>query len=480
VKGETALTAPVPAGRPSWWFEDAIAKDRGGRKMVLPLTGRQQADVVIVGGGFCGLWTAIGIKERRPAARVILLEAFRCGAGASGKNGGKVSGYWGSLTSLTAQLGADAALAIARIGTRAQDALRNYCTEPGRDVWWREGGNLSASAAPAQDAAIGRAISTAARLGVPDTAQRFSAAEVQALCRSPVFREGIFYPEGATVHPARLVFALRDSALALGVEIHESTPVVSLTKGSPSLVRTPTAEIVAADVVLATNAALSAEPALAPYLTLFSSYALMTASSPASLDRQGWNSDVGLTDLRMFLHYFRKTPDARVLMGSGSGPIAPTGHAHDPRLQTDAPSMARAARGLRRLLPALEMVDVEATWGGAIDVSSDRLPFFGTFDGTRVHYGCGFSGHGVNATYIAGQCLASLACREQNDWTASAFCTRVRPRLPPEPWRTIGGRAIRSGILACEEAAETGAPEPRIARTLASLPKKFGMRIGTR
>jgi len=182
----------------------------------------------------------------------------------------------------------------------------------------------------------------------------------------------------------------------------------------------------------------------------------------------------------MFLHYFRKTEDGRVLMGSGSGPVGYGDRAKARYLTHDKASIGRAEAGLRRLLPELRNVPLARAWGGAIDVSADRLPFFKTIPDTRIHYACGFSGHGVNATYIAGQCLASLVLREADRWSSLPFCTRSLPRLPPEPFRFTGACAIRSAILMCEEADEQGIPAPALARAIAGLPKALGLRIGIR
>jgi len=182
----------------------------------------------------------------------------------------------------------------------------------------------------------------------------------------------------------------------------------------------------------------------------------------------------------MFVHYFSKTPDGRVLMGSGSGPISFGGSAVDPRLTTDPGSASRAERGLRRLLPSFNGVRIAKAWGGGIDVSSDRLPFFRTVPRSRVHYACGFSGHGVNPTYIAGQCLASLVLDQKDHWTSLPFCTRPIEKLPPEPFRSWGGRAVRWGILRCEEAEEEERRPPSLALAAAALPRIFGLKIGTR
>lgn len=206
----------------------------------------------------------------------------------------------------------------------------------------------------------------------------------------------------------------------------------------------------------------------------------MTEPAPEKLKQMGWSGEEGLADLRMFVHYFRKTIDGRVLMGSGSGPISYGGNATDSGLTTDRASGARAERALRRLLPGFADVGLSGIWGGGIDVSSDRLPFFKTMPGTRIHYGCGYSGHGVNPTYMGGQCLASLVLGANDAWANLPLCTRTLPSLPPEPFRAIGGRLVRWGIIGCEEAEERGQRAGLAARAAAAIPKAFGLRIGTR
>lgn len=469
----------VAPADPSWWFADAMAVEKGMSSSPA-LEGTLAVDVAIVGGGYTGLWTALALKERRPSLSIALIEASLCGSGASGKNGGKVHGYWAGLAGMAKAIGDDAALAVARAGAVAQDAIRAFATTPGRDVWWRESGNMRVSASPAQDAKIALMVAEARRLGESDSAQPLTQGEVAARCKSPVFRAGVFLPEGANVHPARLARALRLAAIEAGVQVFENTPMTGLDKGSPNRIRVPAGEIIAREVVLATNVDLAATPEVRPHVSVFSSYALMTEPAPEQIAVTGWTGNEGIADLRMFVHYFRKTPDGRVLMGSGSGPISYGGDTSSRRLREDAASAGRAERGLRRLLPALASVKVAKSWGGAIDVSADRLPFFRTIPGTRIHFGCGYSGHGVNPTYMGGQCLASLVLGEKDFWGTLPLCTREVPSLPPEPFRFIGGSAIRRAIIACEEAEELEQSLSMIARATASLPRVLGMRIGTR
>ena len=331
-----------------------------------------------------------------------------------------------------------------------------------------------------QDKKIGGHTSQARRLGVADTAVALTSAQIATRCRSPVFRDGLLFPEGANVHPARLVRALQAAAMEAGVSVFEHTPMLSLDKGVPNRVRTPQGQIIAGAVVLATNVSLAAEPEVKPHVSVFSSYALMTEPAPEHLREIGWIGDEGFADLRMFLHYFRTTEDGRVLMGSGAGPISYGGDTSDPSLRQDQASAARAERGLRRLLPALADVAVSKVWGGPLDVSADHLPFFRTMPGTRIHYGCGYSGHGVNPTYIGGQCLASLVLGIKDEWSTLPLCTRTLPRLPPDPFRTYGARAIRWAILACEEAEENERRGSPLAQSIAALPRLLGLRIGTR
>jgi hypothetical protein len=149
-------------------------------------------------------------------------------------------------------------------------------------------------------------------------------------------------------------------------------------------------------------------------------------------------------------------------------------------MRFDLAATRRAEAGLRHLLPGLASVGVAGAWGGPIDMAPDRLPMFGTLPGTRIHYACGYSGHGVNATYIGGQCLAALVLEAKDDWARLPFCTRSPPRMPPEPLRYLGGSFIRWGILSCEDSEQRGARASAATRAASALPRLLGLRIGTR
>jgi glycine/D-amino acid oxidase-like deaminating enzyme len=453
---------------PPWWWEEA-----GADEVAPALEGDVSADVCIVGGGYTGLWTALALKRREPSSRVVLLEAATCGAGPSGRNGGFVHGYWASLGELLSLFGRERALELARAGERIVPAVRALQD----DVWLREGGMLMVSASPGQDAAIDAAVEAAAEVDRPEQAVALTGDELAERIRSPVFRRGVFFPEGATVQPARLVRALRRAALDAGVELHEHSPAVRFGDGG---VVTPAGRVRAPELVVAINAAATGWRPVARHVTNFGSYVVLTEPVPELLEEIGWTGGEAVLDGRMFLHYFRTTNDGRVLMGSGSGPIGFRGRL-DGRFTSDEPTAARAEHGLRRLLPGLAGARIERAWGGPIDVSADHLPFFGTVPGTgRVHYGLGYSGHGVGPSWLGGQILASLALGLDDEWTALPLVTRSVPSLPPEPLKRLGGGVVRSGILACEAADEEGRRAPLPARAAAALPRLLRMQIGTR
>jgi glycine/D-amino acid oxidase-like deaminating enzyme len=414
------------------------------------LSGEVRADAVVVGGGLTGLWTALALRERSPGLDVVVLEAMRCGDGASSRNGGFLHGYRSSLARLVDVFGREGALEVARSCDGVVDAVRAL----GEDVWLRDSGMLLVSSAPAHDAQLRREVDAAGALGLAGEAVELGRDEVPF--RSPLPRGAIRYRDGATVQPARLVRALRRAALRAGVRLYEGSPVVEL---APGRVRTAAGSVRADEVVLATNAWATRVAPAARRLAVFRSAIVLTAPVDDLEARLGWAGAEPVYDGRTYLSYFRTTADGRVLMGSASGRVE------------------RAERALRAFFPGLADVAVEHAWEGAIDVSSDRFPFFATIPGTRVHYGAGYTGNGVGPSWLGGRLLASLVLGEP---VSSPLVHRAPARLPPEPLRTLGARVVGRALLAIDDAEAAGRPPPPAARAVAALPRALGLRIASR
>jgi len=460
----------------SWWRED-IQSQHG--LPLKPLRGGINVDVAIIGGGFTGMWTALALRKRAPHLTVAILEANRVGDGASSKNGGMVHGYWASMPANIAALGVEGALDIALLGSKAHEGFRSFVSDPGRNVWWNEKGNLRVATCAAQERALSKFLEKTRGLGVDKYVQPLNQSQVRELINAPGFGAGIYFPEAGNVHPGKLIIELKKAVLEAGVQIFENSPVSRVEESFPHRIQCEKGVVIASDVVLATNVALAGIPSLAPRFSIFSSYATMSNPTESGLEKLGWSTPVGVSDARMFLHYFRRTQDHRVLMGSGSGPIGWGSHIQAADLRNDEPSFDRARRGMSHLLPSIATAGFTKSWGWPIDVSSDRIPFFKTLK-KRIHYGGGYSGHGVQATWIGGQCLASLVLNAKDEWTSSPFCVRSLPRLPPEPFKYIGAKAIRWGVLSCEEAEQAARRASFHAQALAALPSLLGLRIGVR
>ena len=428
-----------------WWQEEAPLAEG------LPaLAEHIEAEVVIVGGGFTGLWTALELKRASPSTRVVLLEAARCGHGASGRNGGFLHGYWASLPRLVELFGREQAVALARESTGVYDAVRAL----GEDVWLSEGGMLTVAIGPAHDAELEHAAAVAAEVGAPEEAVLIGRDALPV--DSPAFRGAVFYRDAATVQPARLVRALRRATLAAGVRIHERTPVLRI---DGSVVRCDRGSVRAGEIVVATNASAAVRWPAARRVAVFRSAIVLTEPVPDLHERIGWTGGEAIADARTYLSYFRLTNDNRVLMGSASG------------------DDWRAEAALRQYFPQLADVKIASRWEGAIDVSSDRLPVVGTVPGTRVHYAAGFTGNGVGPSWLVGKTLARLALHED---VHSPLLAARAPSLPPKPLRSLGASVVRRALLAIDDAETAGRRPPRWAGAIRRVPELIGLRVASR
>jgi len=461
--------------RLGYWIEEA-----GPVEPAPPLGEDRDADVLIVGGGFTGLWTAWHLRQLEPGARVVLLESEQvCGRGPSGRNGGFCNGMWLSLPSMRKRWGDAEATTIARAAERAVGEIGAFCENESVDAWFRPAGYTQVSTAPAQDGAWLPALEACRELGVPEAMESLSAEQVAARCQSPAFRAGAVCPDSATLQPARLALGLRRRLREVGVEIFESSPVRGFRAGPDGVAaRTPGGTVRAGRAVLAIGAAAKGRHGpLRSRLTVASSHIVLTEPVPELLEEIGWTGADAITDCRALLHYFRTTPDGRIAFGWGGGRIA-MGARTGGRAEVDAEVVAAIRKHLLDYFPGLRGKRLTHAWGGPIDASPTHLPAVRSLPGGRAFAAAGYTGNGVGPSNMVGRTLASLALERRDEPARLAFVDGKAPRVPPEPFHWVGGEAIRLGILAKEEAEMAGRAPGKIASAVAAVPKLIGFHIG--
>lgn len=429
------------------------------------LDGEARADVVIVGGGYTGLWTAWQLRRR--GASVLLLEAGLCGHGPSGRNGGFCETLWTSLPSLEARFGRERALKLCRESAESVRAIGAWCSEQDVDAWFTPGGYVMASTAPAHDAIVDEIVAAAP----PDRVRALTETEVRARCASPRFRRGLLVADDATVQPARLALGLRERLLDV---IRERSRVTALHADAHGVVvETAHGRVIAGAAVLAMNAATRAVAPLRHRLSVTSSHIVLTEPVPDVLAELGWDGGECITDARTFVHYFRTTRDGRIAFGWGGGRLA-AGARLGGRIEVDPEVAATTHAHLVETFPQLEGRAITHAWGGPIDVSPSHLPQIGTLPDGPVHYAFGFTGNGVGPCHLAGRALAALAGGEATDL---AFSDPDPVSVPGEPLAYLGGSLVRRGFLRKERLEESGARVDPLTRAVAAAPRVLGIHV---
>jgi glycine/D-amino acid oxidase-like deaminating enzyme len=466
--------ALTPGAQRSWWLREALAV--ADEKECPPLTRDINADVVIVGGGFTGLWTAYFLAEANPNLQIVVLEQDICGGGPSGRNGGFASGWWDELHSLITLYGAEDAVRACRALSDSISGIGEFCRAHGVDAWFTHAGYMFAATSAHHESVCEEMVRLASEAGVPDELRALRPDEVTAKCASPAFRNGAFMRDGASVQPALLVRGLRRVVLERGVTIHEGTTVTRLDAGPPAVAVTPRGSVRAPHAVLALNAWATGWPQLRRRLVAWSSYIVLTAPAHERLAEIGWTGGELITDLRTSLRYFRTTRDGRIAFGGGGGRASSRiGDA----FTRDMRAVVETADGFRRLFPSFAEVPLEDAWGGPIDVSTTHLPAFGSLESNaNLYYALGYTGNGVAPSHLAGRILADLVTGADTDATRLPIVNRKARLFPPEPFRSIGAAVIRRAIIAKETAEERGVRPNPLASAIARVPRRMGYLIG--
>lgn len=418
-----------------------------------PLRGTAQADLVIVGGGFTGLWAAVQALREQPGRSVLVLEAGRAGHGASGRNGGFME------ASLTHGLANGIARFPQEMDVLERLAAENFAGLLGDvealgiacDV--ERSGMLTLLFEAYQEAALDEELALLERYGYAAQALR-GAEAVGEQVRTPLARAALWQRGGAgLLHPGKLGAGLRRAALDLGARLHESTPVRSIerTSNEDVEVRTDAGRVVAHRAILATNAHRPLVRAVRRRIVPVYDYVLVSEPlSSEQLAAVGWSGRQGLSDAANQFHYFRLTPDDRILFG-GYDAVYRYGSPVDPALEDHAPSFARLAQHLETVFPQLEGLQYSHRWGGAIDTCSRFSVFFHRSHGGRVASAVGYTGLGVVASRWGARVALDLVDGRTTEATELRF-VRSRPvPFPPEPLRAAAIGLTRNRLAAADE-----------------------------
>jgi glycine/D-amino acid oxidase-like deaminating enzyme len=470
------IEAP-PRTKRGWWMDEALAHEPG--EPCPPLATDITTDVVILGGGYTGMWTAFFLKERDPGIDVVLLEQDICGGGPSGRNGGFVNGYWGSIGEMARRFGDADALELCLAASRSVTEVGRFTEQHGIDAWFMHGGEVAAASNPFQEGGWAGARDQAARFGVADELLKLSADDVRKRIDSPVLSGGVFHADAATVQPARLARGLRRVLLQLGVRILERTPVRRFAAGPPAVAETPGGSVRAAEAVVAVGSWGIHWKRFRRNIAVRGSYIVLTEPAPEKLAEINWTGGECLRDLRASLHYVRTTPDGRIAFGC-AGMQPGLARRIGTRFTYDERFLRKAVADLHRMFPTFRDVPIAAGWGGPIDVAGTYLPFFGSSASGNVHHGLGFTGNGVGPCHLGGQILASLAMHAEDGFSRLALVTHEPLRFPPEPLLSPGMLFVNEAIRRKDDAEDAGRRPNPLVTAVARIPRRLGYNLGPR
>jgi glycine/D-amino acid oxidase-like deaminating enzyme len=415
-----------------------------------PLEGAREADLVVVGGGLTGLWTALLAAEE--GKRVVLLEGERLAFGASGRNGGFCA------ASLTHGLANGLARwpgeieALERMGRENLDAIRATVESHGIDCGWEDTGLLDVATQPHEVEWLAGEAEQLRRFGWE--AELLDADAVRAQVDSPTYLGGIWARDiCALVDPARLCWGLARAAEAAGALVFEASPVSALRPdGAGVLAQTRAGGAVRArNALLATSAFPPLVRAIRRYVVPVYDYALVTEPlSEAQRDAIGWRGRQGISDLGNQFHYYRQTDDGRILWGGYDAVYDFRGRVDPARDQRPA-TFGLLAEHFFATFPQLEGLRFSHRWGGAIDTCSRFSALWGRALDGRAVYVVGFTGLGVGASRFGARVGLDLIDGVDNERTRLEMVRRRPLPFPPEPARWAAIRLTQRALARADE-----------------------------
>ncbi|MGH6899941.1 MAG: NAD(P)/FAD-dependent oxidoreductase [Geminicoccaceae bacterium] len=390
------------------------------------LRGSIDADVCVIGGGFTGVSAALHLAERN--FDVVLLEAARIGAGASGRSGGQVhSGQRKGVLALERAFGEGRARLLWQLAEEAKATVRQRIERHAIACDLRPG-TLTAAHKPADATLLERTAGRLAERYDYPHARYVSRDEMAEMLGTRRYFGGLLDRGACHLHPLNYVLGLAEAALAADVRLFEHSAAVRIETARPPIVTTEHGRVEARYVVLAMNGYLGRlVPELAGWIMPINNFMLATAPLGEAAARALIRDDVAVADSKFVLDYFRRTPDHRLLFGGGE--------TYGPRFPSDIKAFVR--RYLVRVFPQLADVAIEYGWGGTLAITRTRLPHFARL-APEVFVAHGYSGQGIALATLAGKLIAEAIAG-----TAERFDVMAGLQVAPFP----GGALLRRPAL---------------------------------
>jgi glycine/D-amino acid oxidase-like deaminating enzyme len=428
-----------------------------------PLDGSRDVDVVIVGAGFTGLWTAREVLRRDPSRSVLICEANTAGFGASGRNGAWLSA---GIAVSPAELARRTSPTIARDTILAMrdtvQAVIDACDADGIDAQIRRGGILRLARGPQELPALRAGFEQLAAVDVADDIRLLSAEETADRVRVKDALGALYDPHAAAFHPGRLVRGLARAVEAAGATIVEHTPVTRIRPagdGQRAGVLTPGGRVTADAVIVACEAWVSQLPdRRRDVLPLYSLIVLTEPIEDEVWHQIGWEGHELLSSHRYTVDYLSRTVDGRVLFGGRGAPYH-FGSRIDPSYDQHPVTHDLLRDQLRTWFPALTGVGFASAWGGPLAMPRDWMPTFHLDPGTGIGGAYGYTGQGVGTSNLAGRVLADLIVDGSTPFQDLPMVGHHARRWEPEPLRWLGARYLQRSLARLDaRTARTGVP----------------------
>jgi glycine/D-amino acid oxidase-like deaminating enzyme len=426
------MPTPTVNGRVSHWFAE-LPTPRA------PLPGNQDADVCVVGAGYTGLWTAYYLKQADPSLRVTVLEARFAGFGASGRNGGWLSGLApGHRTLLAKKHGRQAVADWQQALIGAVDEVIDVAAREGIDAGIVKGGALDVARNEPQAKRLRAEVDEDHEWGIAE-ARLLSNDEANQRIQIDNLLLAAFTPHCARIQPAQLVTGLASVVEGLGVTVYEQTPVTEISQGRAV---TEHGTVRAPIVLRATEGFTTNLPGLKRRWLPMNSAMIATEPLPAEVWQSiGWEGRETLGDTAHGFFYAQRTVDDRIAIGGRAVP-----YRYASRIDRDGAvgddTITYLQGVLNTLLPQTRGCGIAHGWCGVLAVPRDWSAGVDLDRATGLGWAGGYVGHGVTATNLAGQTLADLVLRRDTALTRMPWVGHHSKTWEPEPLRWLGVRGM--------------------------------------